>query len=69
MILQDRKSHIPWGIFKPSINELVNSAKKLDSEKIRVILEQIIPTYRPRTFGPHIQSSDNIPRTSIKAEA
>ena len=52
-----------------SIEKLVDSAKKLDHEKIRISLEKIIPTYRPRTFGPHLEDLDNIPSKSIKAEA
>ena len=52
MILKDKKSHMPWPIFKTSIDELIDSAKNLNSEKIQLLLDQIIPTYRPRTFGP-----------------
>ena len=35
----------------------------------QLLLDQIIPTYRPRTFGPHLENSDNISSKSIKAEA
>ena len=69
MILQDRKSRIPWHILKPQLNELLNSAIKLESEKIRILLEQIIPTYRPRTFGPIPENEGDLPLGSIKAEA
>ena len=69
MILKDRMSHIPWAIFKTSLDELIYAAENLDSEKIQLLLDQIIPTYRPRTIGPHIEEPDNISPRSIKAEA
>ena len=69
MVLKDKKSHMPWAIFKPSIDKLIESAKNLDSEEIQILLDQIIPTYRPRTFGPHLEDRDNISSRSIKAEA
>ena len=69
MILKDRKSHMPWAVFKPSIDRLIDSAKNLDSEKIQLLLDQIIPTYRPRTFGPHLEEQKNISSISLKAEA
>ena len=69
MILKDRKSHMPWAIFKPIIDKLSDSAEKLDSEKIRVLLEHIIPTYRPRTFGPQLDERDSVSSRMIKAEA
>ena len=50
MILKDKKPHMPWAIFKSSIGKLIESAKNLDSEKIQILLDQIIPTYRPRDF-------------------
>jgi len=69
MILKDKQSHMPWTIFKPSIDKLIESAKNLDREKIQILLEQILPTYRPRNFGPHPEENDNISSRSIKAEA
>ncbi len=69
MILKDKHSHIPWSIFKASINELIDSAEKLDTEKIQLLLDQIIPTYRPRSLSPHLEKRDNIASSSIKAEA
>tara|TARA_B100001248_G_scaffold262136_1_gene256269 strand:- start:1304 stop:2920 length:1617 start_codon:yes stop_codon:yes gene_type:complete len=70
MILKDQKSHIPWAIFKTSINEIFKAAKELDSEKIQLLLDNIIPTYRPRIFNPNLKErGDNIPSRSIKAEA
>ena len=33
MILKDRMSHIPWAIFKTSLDELIYAAENLDSEK------------------------------------
>ena len=69
MILKDKQSHIPWTILKPSIDALIKSAKKLDSEKIQLLLDQIIPTYKARTFGPHHEESDSFPDNLVKAEA
>ncbi len=69
MVLKDRISHIPWAIFKTSLNELIHAAENLDSEKIQLLLDQIIPTYRPRTIGPHIEERDSISSRTIKAEA
>ena len=69
MILKDKKNHMPWAILKPSIEELILSAKNLDSEKIQMLLDQIIPTYRPRNFGSHKESIDSMPRVISKAEA
>lgn len=69
MILKDQTTHVPWPILKTSIDKLIDSAKKLDSEKIQLLLDQIIPTYRPRNFSSHIENNDNIPNRSIKAEA
>ena len=69
MILKDKKSHMPWAILKPGIKELLISAKNLDSEKIQMLLDQIIPTYRPRNFGPHKEGVDTLSRVINKAEA
>ncbi len=69
MILKDKKSHIPWPIFKASLDNLLESAKNLDSEKIQLLLDQIIPTYRPRTFSPHQKESNTFSSRSVKAEA
>ena len=38
MILKDKKSHMPWAILKPSIEELISAAKNLDSEKIQMFI-------------------------------
>ncbi len=69
MILKDKKNHMPWAVLKPSIEEIILSAKNLDSEKIQMLLDQIIPTYRPRNFGSHKESIDSMPRVISKAEA
>ena len=52
MILKDSQSHIPWEIFKEGISELLIAAENLDTEKIQLLLRQIIPTYNPRSFTP-----------------
>ena len=69
MILKDKKLHMPWFILKPSIDELILAAKNLDSEKIQILLSQILPTYRPRTYGPHQEGIDSMPRDINKAQA
>ena len=51
MILKENKSTIPWDIYKQSINELLSAADRLDTEKIQIILKQILPTYEPRDFN------------------
>ena len=62
-------TYIKRYFLKPSIEELILSAKNLDSEKIQMLLDQIIPTYRPRNFGSHKESIDSISRVINKAEA
>ena len=69
MILKDKKSHIPWAIFKTSIEGLINAARELDSEKIQILLDQIIPTYSPRNFNAGLKDSDPYSSRSVKAEA
>ena len=69
MILKDKKLHMPWSILKPSIEELIQSAIDLNSEKIQILLRRILPTYRPRTFGSHQEEIDNVTRVINKAQA
>ncbi len=68
MILKDKQPHIPWNLFKVSIKEILSSAENLDNKEIQILLDQIIPTYRPRTFTTNIKK-DNSRSHSIKAEA
>ena len=58
MILKDKNSNIPWDIFESSIKQLLFLAEQLDSEKIQLLLVQIIPTFNPRTIVSK-QSSKN----------
>ena len=69
MILKDKTSHIPWAIFKTSIEGLINAARELDSEKIQILLDQIIPTYSSRNFNAGLKESDPYSTRSVKAEA
>ncbi len=70
MILKDKQSFIPWSIFKISIEKLLLAAKEINSEKIQLELDQIIPTYRPRSFVSHLKNpNDNSRRDIIKAKA
>ena len=69
MILKDSKSHIPWNIFKTSIQQLTEAAIALDSEKIQILLKQILPTYTPRVFTTTLNDKDDATsQSSIKAE-
>lgn len=69
MVLKDSVPNIHWSIFSTSLDELLKCAEKLDSEKIQILLKQIVPTYTPRSFGPHIENSSDISLSRIKAEA
>ena len=69
MILQDRQPHIPWTIFKASMDKVLFAAQKLNSEEIQLLLAQIIPTYSPRKFSTHMGENNKLSSTSIKAEA
>ena len=61
MILKDKNSHIDWLTMQQTIHTLLQAAEHLDAEKIQMLLRQISPTYRPRTFA----TSSN--RTSISS--
>jgi Predicted nucleoside-diphosphate sugar epimerases len=69
MVLKDKQSHIPWSIFKTSILKLIDSAENLESEKIQLVLKQILPTYTPLNFNDSMQNESNLTRVPIKAEA
>jgi len=69
MILKDSKSHIPWDIFKISIEGLMNSAKELDSENIQILLKQILPTYSPRVFNTSLNNNNDLVGSRLKIEA
>ena len=69
MILKDKKLHMPWAILKTSIEELIKAAKNLDSEKIQILLDQVIPTYTPRNKGPQKEENKSFQSRLIKAEA
>ncbi len=69
MILKDRNSMIPWTIFKTSIDELCTAAENLDSEKIQILLKQILPTYTTSNFGLSLENRTSLPISRIKAEA
>ena len=52
---------------KESIINLLNAANELDSDKIQLLLRQILPTYQPRYFSQVLEK--NKINTFIKAEA
>ena len=69
MILQDKKPRALWSVISTGVVELKNAAKNLDSEKIQLLLQQILPTYHPRTYGPQLKIKNDLTKTVIKAEA
>ena len=69
MILKDSISHMPWSVFKVSADKLLDAAKNLDDEKIQILLEQVIPTYSPRTMHTSLDDKNQISNIRIKAEA
>ena len=68
MILKDSQTMVAWHIFNEGIQELLNAAKELNSEKIQLLLKQILPTYRPRTFESNVVDQRTIFH-SIKGQA
>ena len=70
MILRDSIDHIPWEHLKESFKSLLNAARELDSQKIKFLLKQILPTYADQdSFVDPIRQKQSIPRAVIKAEA
>ena len=70
MILKDSKAEISWEMFKINIDELLDAAQNLDSEKIQILLKQVLPTYSPRTFNSMLENSGSYQKVpKIKAEA
>ena len=67
MILKEKESHKHWDLFYQVYKELLYAADQLDKEKIQSILKQIMPTYKPKSFGRNIQKKSI--NYSIKAEA
>ena len=69
MVLKDSAPFIPWSILSTKIDQLLEFGENLDSEKIQIVLKQILPNYSPRTFGSHLENNTDLPITRIKAEA
>ncbi len=70
MILKDSIDHIPWEHLKKSFKSLLNAAQELDSQKIKFLLKQILPTYADQdSFVDPMRQKQSIPRAVIKAEA
>ncbi len=69
MILKDKKLQMPWAILKTSIEELIKAAKDLDSERIQILLDQVIPTYTPRIIGTQKEENKSLQSRILKAEA
>ena len=69
MILKDKNPPIPWSIFNQSLEALIVSAERLESEKIQELLKQILPNYIANSFSPLPKDEISLPKTLIKAEA
>ena len=50
MILKENNKPMPWDIFYAELQSLQNAAKDTDSDKIIILLKQILPTYNPKSF-------------------
>ena len=68
MILKESSSPAPWNYLKDETIKLISSAKQLNTEKIQSILKQIIPSYKPRIYNPHLEERNSLDYL-IKAEA
>ncbi len=69
MILKENNKPMPWNIFNAALKSLENAAKDIDSDKIIILLKQILPTYNPKIFSNKIERKDPLKFTSIKGEA
>ena len=63
LILKDDKPHIQWDLFKQSIITLLDASKSLDTNKIRLLLRQLIPTYRSDNF---VDVSEKHPKVDLQ---
>ena len=64
------KTNDSWSIFKISIEKLLLAAKEINSEKIQLELDQIIPEIIPSPCDSHLKNpNDNSRRDIIKAKA
>tara|TARA_B100000900_G_scaffold411467_1_gene431210 strand:+ start:2616 stop:4505 length:1890 start_codon:yes stop_codon:yes gene_type:complete len=68
MILKDEKVVMPLRIIYEKIEEVLMAAEDLDIDKIQVILQKILPTYRPSIIDA-ISSNKIIKYDPINAEA
>ncbi len=67
MILKENKSPMPWEELKKHLNDLIYAAKKLESDRIQLLLQNILPTYNPDPFKKSIENSSF--NYKIEAEA
>ena len=47
-IMRAREEMLPWDELKPILENLKEETKKNDNEKIRKILIQLVPTFKPQ---------------------
>ena len=66
-ILKESASPILWPVMQQAVKELMKAAYELDSDKIQILLKQILPTYMPRNFNQMIEKEKN--NQFLKAEA
>ena len=69
MILKENNKPMPWSIFNATLKSLENAAKDTDSDKIIILLKQILPTYNPQIFSNKLERKDPLKFSSIKGEA
>ena len=67
MVLKENKPPTPWEELKKQLNDLLYAAKKLESDRIQLLLQNILPTYNPEPFKKTIESSSF--NYEIEAEA
>ena len=66
-ILKESANPIPWPVMQQAVKELMKAAYELESDKIQILLKQILPTYMPRNFNQMIEKEKN--NQYLKAEA
>ncbi len=68
MVLKESQPLMPWNILEDTMTKLISSAENLNVEQIQSILKKIIPSYKPRTFNPHLEENSSLDYM-LKAEA
>ena len=71
MILKGSIPPLPWLVLKQSIIKVIDASQNLESEKIQILLKNILPNYVPKMFNSTSQVKVNKKKmmTGIKANA